>query len=219
LRQTLLVLRSALDPVTPSILRSDSACVSLDRARLVVDAVDFEQLAAEGSPQSLEQAGALYQGDFLAGIDAGDQAFEEWLRDERERLYELAVEVYAKLLTFQREAGLTESAVRSAGRLLALDPAQEIVHRTLMRLYVILGRPRAALRQYERCARTLRELGTEPEEKTKELLRAISSARLAEAEIPAPALPLAPSRQLRSLDVQASRVSAAPISSSRSNRT
>ena len=124
-----------LAPFGPSILRCDFSSVSLDRSRLTVDALDFERLAVEGSLQSLERAGALYQGDFLAGIVAGDQAFEEWLRDERDRLFELAFDVYKKLLVRQRAAGSIDKAVLSARRLLALDPLHEIVHRVLMRLY------------------------------------------------------------------------------------
>jgi len=57
-------------------------------------------------------------------------------------------------------------------RLLALDPAQEPVHRTLMRLYAQQGRLGAALRQYETCVRVLeRELGLEPDAETRRLYR------------------------------------------------
>src|SRR5207249_4722238 len=52
-------------------------------------------------------------------------------------------------------------------RLLGLDPAQEAVHRTLMRLYTRQGRRGAALRQYQACVGVLeRELGLEPEVET-----------------------------------------------------
>ena len=167
-------------PFGPSILRCDFSSVSLDRSRLTVDALDFERLAVEGSLQSLERAGALYQGDFLAGIVAGDQAFEEWLRDERDRLFELAFDVYKKLLVRQRAAGSIDKAVLSARRLLALDPLHEIVHRVLMRLYSTQGRPEAARRQYETCARMLQqEFGVEPQAETKALLAEISARRAA----------------------------------------
>jgi tetratricopeptide (TPR) repeat protein len=55
-------------------------------------------------------------------------------------------------------------------RLLALDPLQEAVHRTLMRLYGRQGRRGAALKQYQVCVGVLRrELGTEPEAETRKL--------------------------------------------------
>jgi hypothetical protein len=55
-------------------------------------------------------------------------------------------------------------------RLLGLDPLQEAVHRTLMRLYARQGRRGAALKQYQVCVGVLqRELGTTPEAETRKL--------------------------------------------------
>ena len=176
LRQTLFVLRSTLDPVLPSILRRDAGGVSLDRSRLLVDALEFERLAHEGTPETLGCAGILYRGDFLAGIGAGDQAFEDWLRDERDRLNELAFDVHGKLLAQQWKAGLLEAAVTSARKLLVIDPLEEEAHRVLMRLYMIQGRREKALQAYEKCAQMLRqEFGTEPQTETKALLAEIAS--------------------------------------------
>jgi Bacterial transcriptional activator domain len=67
---------------------------------------------------------------------------------------------------------------RTALRIAALDPLQESVHRTLMRLYVQSGRRGAALRQYQICVGVLlRELGIEPESETKQLYRDILQRR------------------------------------------
>ena len=78
---------------------------------------------------------ALYQGDLLEGLSVEEPPFEEWLIAERVRLRELALEALARLLAQQRDAGALEQAVQTALRLVALDPLQEPVHRTLMRLY------------------------------------------------------------------------------------
>jgi DNA-binding SARP family transcriptional activator len=179
LRQTLFVLRAALPESASAILHSNADTIALDRGGLVVDMVDFERLAREGTVQSLQQATTLHCGDLLAGIAIGDQPFEEWLRAERERLHELALEVLAKLLALQCAAGSTQHAIQSAIRLLALDPLQEPVYRTLMRLYVGAGRPGAALRQYQTCVNTLqRELGLEPETETTQLLHELVPRRV-----------------------------------------
>src|SRR5215510_8299290 len=176
LRQTLFVLRSTLNPMLPSILLRDAGGISLDRSRLLVDALEFERLAHEGSPETLERAGILYRGDFLAGIGAGDQAFEDWLRDERDRLNELAFDAHGKLLAHQWKAGLISTAVVTARKLLLIDPLEEEAHRALMRLYMIQGRSEAALQAYEKCAQMLRqEFGTEPQAETKALLAEITS--------------------------------------------
>src|SRR6185369_13690528 len=93
---------------------------------------------------------------------------------------ELAVEGLAKILAHQRQGGATEAAVKTALRLLALDPLQESVHRSLMRLYSGLGRRGAALRQYQHCVAVVqRDLGAEPEPETKQLYLAILRKRSA----------------------------------------
>ena len=178
LRQALLLLRTALSSAAPSILRGDSSSVSLDRAGVLVDAVDFERLSAMETSRSLEQAGGLYKGDLLVGVCGGAPAFEEWLQVERDRLRALAIRVYSRLADLQRSAGLTEKAIRSAERALTIEPTEESVHRTLIRLHLATGSPSAALRQYQRCVKALhREFGVEPDASTKALLRQITSSR------------------------------------------
>ena len=132
----------------------------------------------EGTPEALEQAVELYRGDLLEGLTLQEPPFEEWLMAERERLRELALEALAGLLAAQRAAGAVEGALQTGLRLIALDPLQEPVHRTLMRLYAQLGRRGSALRQYQLCVGVLqRELGVEPEEETKELYQEILRRR------------------------------------------
>ncbi len=178
LRQTLFMLRSTLDPVLASVLRRDAGGISLDRSRVLVDALEFERLAHEGTPETLERASILYQGDFLAGIAAGDQAFEDWLRDQRDRLNELAFDVHGRLLAHQWKAGLIAEAIRSTQKLLIIDPLEEEAYRIMMRLLMIQGRREAAVQAYEKCARMLRqEFGTEPQGETKALLAEITSPR------------------------------------------
>ena len=177
LRQTLFTLRRALAAVSPPCLRVDGDTVVLDLAGIDVDASFFEELVAQGTPDSLERAAGLYRGDFLQGLPGQGphpSPFEEWLAGERERLRELALEALAKLVDVQRTAGSPDRALAAALRLLALDPLQEVAHRTAMRLYVQLGRRGAALRQYQTCVDSLRrELNIEPEEETRQLYRNI----------------------------------------------
>src|SRR5207249_1073181 len=78
--------------------------------------------------------------------------------------------------------GALDEALRTALRLVALDPLQESVHRTLMRLYAQLGRRGAALRQYQLCVVALqRELRTEPDEETRALYQKILQRQPAQA--------------------------------------
>ena len=164
LRQTLLALKQALPGDGIDVLRLDAENVAVDRGNVELDVAVFEQLAAEGTPQALARAAALYQGDFLEGLGVQEPRFEEWLVGERERLREVALETMAKLLAHQTNSGTLREAIQTAGRLLRLDPLQEAVHRALMRLYARQGRRGAALRQYQICVAVLqRELAVEPE--------------------------------------------------------
>src|SRR5262247_1449057 len=169
LRQTLFAIRQML-PLDPMLVDGNGVAFAEDA--VTVDVTEFEQIARSHDPDQLDRAAALYQGDLLEGISPGSTEFEEWLRAERERLHELALEAFAKLLAHQMKLEDTESAIQTALRLLSLDPLQEVTHRALMRLYARQGRRAAALRQYQQCVDVLRrELGVEPEEATKRVYR------------------------------------------------
>ncbi len=177
LRQMLLTIRRTFPGGDPPLLIERGDTVALNPAAIEVDAHTLEQLLKAGTTAALEQAAALYRGELLDGIAAQDGPFEEWLLTERERLRELALEALGKLLGQQIGAGSVEGAIQTAGRLLALEPAEESVHRGLMRLYVRQRRRTAALRQYELCRAALqRELGLEPESLTRQLYLEILQA-------------------------------------------
>jgi DNA-binding SARP family transcriptional activator len=174
--QAILAIRKALDSEGKPSLVTPGDGVALNPDAVWVDVAEFESAAGEEQLASLESAAILYGGDFLAGLPLTGKPFKDWLTLERERLRERAIETLARLLAGQRRAGAREAAIQTALRLLALDPLQEPVHRTLMGLYVDLGRRAAALRQYQICVGLLqRELGVEPEPESRALFREILS--------------------------------------------
>ncbi len=169
LRHAVAALRTAL-AVQPPVLLVAGGTLALNPKVVEVDLATFERRVREGTPAALEQAAELYRGDLLLGFSLDEPLFEEWLVAERERLREVALEALAQLLAQQTRTKGTERAIQTAVRLLGLDPLQEAVHRTLMRLYVRQGRRGTALKQYQVCAGVLqRELGAEPEAETKQL--------------------------------------------------
>jgi DNA-binding SARP family transcriptional activator len=178
LRQTLVTLRRALG--SRAIVIADHRDVALDDSAFDVDVVRFEALTAERSRQARERAVALYQGDLLDGIRVKEPPFDEWLLGERERLRELATQALTRLLDDQHASGLVEPAIRTAMRILTLDPANELAHRELMRLFDRQGRRGEALRQYRLCVDALqRELSVEPQAETRRLYREIVQAEQA----------------------------------------
>jgi DNA-binding SARP family transcriptional activator/TolB-like protein len=176
LRQCVLTLRKVLGREAESALLADDEGLSLDSADVEVDAWAFEQAVAAGSREALEGAMALYGGDLLEDLNARSEEFEVWLRAERARFRNLAVEALAALAELQAGAGEAESAIAACQRLLQLDPLHEPAHRLLMRLLTEQGRRAAALRQYQVCEETLRdELGAEPDAETRRLFDEIRS--------------------------------------------
>jgi DNA-binding SARP family transcriptional activator len=179
LRQALTELGRILTGIEPSPLVKGRDTLSLDPEAVEVDAMLFERLAASPDAGDLRRAAAMYAGDLLDGFGVRDPAFEEWLRDERQRYRELAITNLRKLVTCQTGA----DALAVAQRLLALAPLQEEVHRTVMRLYVEAGDIAAALRQYETCRATLkRELAIAPSTETEALHRRIRDQSMVRPE-------------------------------------
>jgi len=132
---------------------------------------------ASPSINSINAAADLYRGNLLEGYSSGITRFDEWVTERRLSLWRGAVIIFSRLLAAQVRAGWWENAVESAGRLLALDPSQEVVHRTLMRLQLEQGRADAALRRYQECADVLqREFSRAPSDETERLHQEILEA-------------------------------------------
>ena len=183
LRQCVLTLRKVLGSEAESALLADDEGLSLDAANVEVDVWVFEQAVAARAPADLERAMALYGGDLLEDLNARSEEFEVWLRAERPRFRNLAVEALAALAEQQAGAGEAEAAIAACQRLLQLDPLHEPAHRLLMRLLTEQGRRAAALRQYQVCEEILRdELGAEPEAETRRLFDEIRSQSYEAAE-------------------------------------
>jgi TolB-like protein len=150
----------------------------LDTARVIVDVGEFEDAMRSRDPAALAHACNLYRGEFLEGLNLEEAPFDEWLIGERRRLDALAIDGLNQLLQHQQRREEREAAMQTALRLLLIDPLQESVHRSLMRLYHEIGNAAQAPRQYVSCEKILRrELNVEPEDATKELRREILRSR------------------------------------------
>jgi DNA-binding SARP family transcriptional activator len=201
LRKSLSRLRESLPEEARGCVVADADRVGLRPDGVEVDALLFERLAAEGTPETLERAAALYRGAFLEGFADCGEAFEEWLLAERRRLEEILHEALQRLLDHCVVTGGIDRAIQVALRLLALDPLQEGVQRTLIRLYMYQDRVGAALEQYRRCRDLLEsELGVAPAPETErlkaELLRLLPDAAAGGEDMPAREADNVPERHL-----------------------
>ena len=169
-------LQYALRYLPPGILLDDGVTVRFNRETVDVDAQHFNDLVTAPSINSIRQAAELYRGNLLEHFTSGIAAFDEWLAERRRSFWRGALAILGRLLAAQVKAGWWEEAVDTASRLLALDPSQEVVHRTLMRLQLDQGRPDSALRRYQECADILhRDYDREPSAETERLHQEIVS--------------------------------------------
>ncbi|WP_245509863.1 alpha/beta hydrolase [Rhizobium laguerreae] len=176
LRQTLSVLRRALQTTERQWFRIEGDQLGLDLHEFDLDVTQFELLAASSETEDLKQAIALYSGELLEGFSLAEEPFEDWLRTERERLRAVAIAVLEKLIVRETAVG---ACIAAANRLLGLDPLREDIHRIVMSAYEKQGRINLALEQYQRLSDTLRkQLGVQPEPETRLLYEKLVARRM-----------------------------------------
>jgi DNA-binding SARP family transcriptional activator len=162
--------------------------------RAFTDLLDSKVPGAQ-TIRRLEEAVALYRGDFLEGFSLPDSgAFEEWALLTREMLRRRAVEALEQLVDRYEAAGEYEAALPHAWRQVELDPWRERAQRQLMRQLAFSGQRGAALAQYETCRQILaEELGAKPAPETTALHKRILAGEIvAPAEATGPNLPQQP---------------------------
>ncbi len=192
LRQALFNLRSLLGEVNGEVgfLHITRTTVQFNaESDYWLDVEAFLEHLAACNPKSqieecvphLEQAQALYRGDFLKDVLLAEcSEFEEWMRFHRERLHQQALKLLYRLAEYYEAHGDYEVAIEYARRQVALEPWREEAHRQLMRNLALSGRRNAALVQFQECKRILQqELGIEPSTETVLLFQSIRDGSLA----------------------------------------
>ncbi|HSJ53777.1 MAG TPA: AAA family ATPase, partial [Anaerolineae bacterium] len=193
LYRTLYALRQALDTAlgagtANAMLSFEGGVLSLEPA-VWVDVHEFERLCATPSSAppgqraaALQRALELYEGDLLP-----DDRYAEWTLRTREVLYRRQRDARLALAVNRRDAGDHAAAIALLTPLLASggDPADEPVHRELMRLYALAGQRHEAMRQYQACVEALAaELDVTPEPETVTLYSQILAGDLSPPAAP-----------------------------------
>lgn len=194
MRRTLSALRKALSGEFLEIKRDRIGIHP--QAETWIDVCEFQRLIAEcrthgHAPNQvcprclplLEQALQLYRDDFMAGFSLRDSAeFDDWQFFQREALRRDLSSVLERLVEGYTAQSDFQQAIQVARRQVALDSLDEPAHRQLMKLYAHAGQYNAALRQYQECARILKdELGVTPLEETTRLWQLIKEERIGSA--------------------------------------
>ncbi|MCA9875377.1 MAG: tetratricopeptide repeat protein [Anaerolineales bacterium] len=131
------------------------------------------------SLQSLQQAAALYCGDFLEGFFVREsRGLEEWIILEREKLQRQAIKALRQLVDYHQGQGEYAVALDYVNKRIALDNLSERANRDKMLLLARNGRLNAALRHYEAYKNLLAtEIGVAPGQETTALYERLLSAR------------------------------------------
>jgi predicted ATPase/DNA-binding SARP family transcriptional activator len=129
---------------------------------------------------ALQKAVDLYRGNFMEGFSLPDSpAYDEWQFFQSDSLRQKLTEALQHLVNWHSARQDYPQAIAFCRNWLAQEPFHEPAHRGLMQLYAIDGQYAAALRQYQECARLLRdELGVDPEAETSELFETIRRRKL-----------------------------------------
>jgi predicted ATPase/DNA-binding SARP family transcriptional activator len=215
LRQVLTSLRDTIgvgNPVAPFLLTTRDTLQFNPASDYTLDVARFIQMLdtcakhrhrhvsrCPACAARLNEAAALYRGDFLLQLPAVDSApYEEWLVVKREALHQRAAEALAQLARHHERWGHAGQARQLLTRLIELEPWDEGAYVHLMRLLARDGQRSAALAQYETCRRLLAEqFGVEPDPATQKLIAQIragdtleESSSTRSIELPSAATPL-----------------------------
>lgn len=160
-------LRKTLQKVVPGELVTYAAktyqllpgVYATDRDRFIslINTGTGELKASGRDVQAIEEAVALYQGDYLSQLDYA------WIIPEREHLKRLYLETVIRLAGFYHQNLDDLKIVALLTPLAEQNPLREEICRLLMSAYARLGDKLAVIRQYQRLrANLMEELGLEP---------------------------------------------------------
>jgi predicted ATPase/DNA-binding SARP family transcriptional activator len=173
LRHALWRIRKAL-PASPKaeyLLTDDLSIAFNASAEYWLDAVEIEKLTDSASADKLMEVLSLYQGELLPGF------YEEWVVLEREHLYSIFEHHIARLLALLEEENRWLDVLDWAERWIKLGQKPEPAYRALMTAHAAKGDMSKVAATYERCVKSLRELGIEPSDQTRELYLRLKTGR------------------------------------------
>lgn len=117
--------------------------------------------------ENYEAACRLYTGPFLV-----EDLYADWSQIRREQLVQMYLTMCAKLAENCLANERYDTGIDWASRILSENRCDEAVYRQLMLAYATTGRRAEALRQFQRCKRSLsEEMGIEPSPETIELFQ------------------------------------------------
>ncbi|MBV9216041.1 MAG: tetratricopeptide repeat protein [Acidobacteria bacterium] len=140
-----------------------------------IDSEDFERYIVDAENakrdkdndklrESLEAAIRLYRGEFMPGI------YDAWAEERRTYYSEQFLRVVGAMAKLSFSEKKWNNVIRYAGDLLREDPYREDMHRLLMKVHAVQGKPAAVKEQFDALRTLLKnELGIEPSAETRRI--------------------------------------------------
>lgn len=170
------------------ILITKNSLIMLDFKMIWCDVIEFRKLiqtSKDNDPYgAYQQAVMLYRGPYLDGVQLpGRREFEYLVERERFNLERNHLNLLYKLIMTEMRQENYGTAIEYAYQYLAIDNLSEDVHRQIIVLYGLTGRPERAVEQYKVCEELLeQELQTKVSEKTHAALQDVLSERVYKSE-------------------------------------
>lgn len=154
LRQALTRLRRILGQ---NVLLSDGETVRLQAGAIECDVARFKTLVVRrGNREALAKATELYTDRFFADIAISEEAWTDWLRTERQRLEDFAVDAMVGLAEQHLQSRDFKNALAAAKRAIAINGLREDAHCLAIRAVAETGNKGLALKHYEELLTFLR---------------------------------------------------------------
>ncbi|RPJ26464.1 MAG: hypothetical protein EHM33_11460 [Chloroflexi bacterium] len=165
LRHALWRMRKALVSISASrFLHANDLTIGFEKsADYWLDVAELEKLDESASADELIAVLSEYQGELLPDF------YEEWVVLEREHLSSIFEHSMARLLVLLQEEKRWLDILDWGERWIKLGQKPEPAYRALMSAHAAKGDMSRVAATYERCVKSLHELGVEPSEQTQRL--------------------------------------------------
>lgn len=158
-------------------LLADDLTVSFNASsEFWLDADQIEKLSENSSAEERMAVLGEYQGELLPGF------YEDWVMLAREHLSSVYEHHISRLLSLLQEQKRWLDILEWGERWIQLGHKPETAYRALMIAHAAKGDMSRVAGTYERCVKTLKELGIDPSDQTRDLYERLKSGK----EIPQP---------------------------------
>ncbi len=165
LRHALWRMRKALESASSiHFLHADDVAIGFkESSDYWLDVAELEKLSDSATAEELIAVLSNYQGELLPGF------YDEWVILEREHLYSIFEHHMARLMSLLQDEKRWLDILDWGERWIKLGQKPEPAYRALMTAHAAKGDMSKVAATYERCGKSLKEIGIEPSEQTRAL--------------------------------------------------